>query len=186
MFRIKSLVSALLLLVAGLFSTHSFAFDMPKEFESMDTYKFFHSELFDGKGSSVTAVNTGNSENIKSALLAEYPRWKGTHYRWGGTTHKGVDCSALMQHLFRDSLQKRLPRTTFQQIRNGRKVSKNSLKPGDLVFFKTSPGDRHVGVYVGDHQFIHASKIEGVTISSLDNQYWVDHYETARRLELMS
>ena len=120
MFRIKSLVSALLLLVAGLFSTHSFAFDMPEEFESMDTYKFFHSELFDGKGSSVTAVNTGNSENIKSALLAEYPRWKGTHYRWGGTTHKGVDCSALMQHLFRDSLQKRLPRTTFQQIRNGR------------------------------------------------------------------
>jgi len=91
-----------------------------------------------------------------------------------------------MQHLFRDSLQKSLPRTTFQQIRNGRKVSKNNLKPGDLVFFKTSPGDRHVGVYVGDHQFIHASKIEGVTISSLDNQYWVDHYETARRLVLIS
>ena len=186
MFRIKSLVSALLLLVTGLFSIHTFAFDMPKEFESMDTYKFFHSELFDGKGSTVTAVNTGNSQNIKSALLAEYPRWKGTHYRWGGTTHKGVDCSSLMQHLFNDSLQTHLPRTTFQQIKNGKRVSKNNLEPGDLVFFKTSPGDRHVGVYVGDHQFIHASKIEGVTISSLDNQYWVDHYETARRLELMS
>lgn len=186
MFRIKSLISALLILVTGLFSIHSFAFDLPKEFESVDTYTFFHSGRFDGQGSAVTAVSRGNSENIKNALLAEYPRWKGTHYRWGGSTHKGVDCSALMQHLFRDSLQKSLPRTTFQQIRNGRKVSKNNLKPGDLVFFKTSPGDRHVGVYVGDHQFIHASKIEGVTISSLDNQYWVDHYETARRLVLIS
>jgi len=81
MFRIKSLISALLILVTGLFSIHSFAFDLPKEFESVDTYTFFHSGRFDGQGSAVTAVNRGNSENIKNALLAEYPRWKGTHYR---------------------------------------------------------------------------------------------------------
>jgi lipoprotein Spr len=186
MFRIKTFVSALLIIAPVLFSTHSFAFDMPKEFASMNNHKFSHKELFNLKESPVYEAGNGNSKTIKASLLSEYSNWKGTHYRLGGTTHKGVDCSALMQHLFNASLHQQLPRTTFQQIKDGKKISKNDLKPGDLVFFKTSSRDRHVGVYVGDNQFIHASKIEGVTISSLDNQYWVDHYETARRLEIMS
>ncbi|CAM3860394.1 NlpC/P60 family protein [Rahnella bruchi] len=152
----------------------------------MNHHKFSHEELFNVKESPVYEDGNGNAKTIKASLLSEYSNWKGTHYRLGGTTHKGVDCSALMQHIFNASLHQQLPRTTFQQIKNGQKISINDLKPGDLVFFKTSSRDRHVGVYVGDNQFIHASKIEGVTISSLDNQYWINHYETARRLELMS
>lgn len=184
MFRFKTFISALLISSPLLVSMNSFAFDLPSEFRAIGNHQFADNELFNIKESAVYDGNTGRSKNIKSALLSEYSNWKGTQYHWGGTTHQGVDCSALMQHIFNDSLHKKLPRTTFEQIRNGRAVSKNNLKPGDLVFFKTTPGDRHVGVYIGEDQFIHASKIEGVTISSLDNQYWVDHYETARRLEL--
>ncbi|QLK62490.1 glycoside hydrolase [Enterobacteriaceae bacterium Kacie_13] len=184
MFQFKTFTSALLTSSFLLFSTHSFAFDLPKEFSEIGKYHFTQTELPDVKASPVYEGNTGKSKTIKAALLSQYSNWKGTQYHWGGTTHSGVDCSALMQHIFNDSLHKELPRTTFEQIKNGRIVSKNNLKPGDLVFFKTTPGERHVGVYIGDDQFIHASKIQGVTISSLNNQYWVDHYETARRLEL--
>ncbi|RJT39155.1 NlpC/P60 family protein [Rahnella woolbedingensis] len=186
MLSIKKFLPVLLIIAPVLFSTNSFAFDMPKEFVSMNNHKFSQTALFETKEAPVYEAGNGSSKTIKALLLSEYLNWKGTHYRLGGTTHKGVDCSALMQHLFNASLHQQLPRTTFQQIKNGEKISKNDLKPGDLVFFKTSSRDRHVGVYVGDNQFIHASKIEGVTISSLDNQYWINHYETARRLELMS
>ncbi|WP_442865692.1 NlpC/P60 family protein [Buttiauxella sp. WJP83] len=129
--------------------------------------------------------NIRDTENIRSAILSQYSNWKGTRYHLGGTTHNGVDCSALMQKIFSASFGQSLPRTTTQQIHNGQQVSKETLKPGDLVFFKTSPGQRHVGVYVGDNKFIHASSSEGVTMSSLANHYWVDHYETARRLKVM-
>ncbi|MDU4840069.1 MAG: NlpC/P60 family protein [Leclercia adecarboxylata] len=56
----------------------------------------------------------------------QYQQWKGTHYRWGGTTHNGVDCSALMQHLFRDAAHLSLPRTTGEQINRGMKVEELS------------------------------------------------------------
>lgn len=87
-----------------------------------------------------------------------------------------------MQVIFHGSMQMMLPRTTGEQIRNGVLISQDNLKPGDLVFFKTSGSTRHVGVYVGNNEFIHASKIKGVTVSSLANNYWQAHYETARRI----
>ncbi|MFO6299123.1 NlpC/P60 family protein [Rahnella selenatireducens] len=186
MFRIKNLVSALLFIASFVFSMNSFAFELPKEFTSFGKKNYSHEELFKLKDNVPLSDKKGNPDDIKSALLSQYSHWKGTHYHLGGTTRHGVDCSALMQHLFKDSLHHPLPRTTLEQIKNGKQVNKNNLQPGDLVFFKTNSAERHVGVYVGDNQFIHASKIEGVTISSLDNRYWVDHYETARRLELMS
>lgn len=73
---------------------------------------------------------------LRSRILEQYHHWKGTHYQWGGSTHNGVDCSALMQHLFRDAAQLSLPRTTGEQINRGVKVEELSLKAGDLVFFR--------------------------------------------------
>ncbi|CCJ86640.1 NLP/P60 family protein [Cronobacter dublinensis 582] len=96
--------------------------------------------------------------------------------------YTNVDCSALMQHLFAESTSVALPRTTQAQIREGRAVRKTALQPGDLVFFNTGPRQRHVGVYIGDDQFIHASKEKGVTISSLSNRYWRVRYLAARRV----
>lgn len=190
--RFKKLIALTLFVAPLLVSANSFAFNMPKEFASLGTQSLNKKEhtsnqkMFFTKSHYSTADNSNDSAEVRSAILQQFSNWKGTRYHLGGTTHKGVDCSALMQHIFNDSFHKALPRTTTQQITNGEKVSKEKLEPGDLVFFKTSPGMRHVGVYVGDDQFIHASSSMGVTMSSLSNSYWVKHYETARRLEVVS
>ncbi|MEZ6877740.1 NlpC/P60 family protein [Enterobacter sp. KBR-315C3_2022] len=119
---------------------------------------------------------------LRSRIMDQYQKWKGTHYQWGGTTHRGVDCSALMQHLFSDAAHLSLPRTTGEQIQRGVQVAQYRLKAGDLVFFQTGPHRRHVGVYIGDSQFIHASSSQGVTVSALTDNYWQAHFITARRV----
>lgn len=119
---------------------------------------------------------------LRSRILDQYQKWKGTHYRWGGTTHRGVDCSALMQHLFSDAAHLYLPRTTGEQIHRGVQVAQYRLQAGDLVFFQTGPNRKHVGVYIGNSQFIHASSSQGVTVSTLTDDYWQKHFITARRV----
>lgn len=183
--RFKNIIALVFLFSPLIVSTNSFAFNLPKEFASLGTKTISHRNSFSEHDSFMSKNNSRDTENIRSAILSQYSNWKGTRYHLGGTTHNGVDCSALMQKIFSASFGQSLPRTTTQQIHNGQQVSKETLKPGDLVFFKTSPGQRHVGVYVGNNKFIHASSSEGVTMSSLANHYWVDHYETARRLKVM-
>jgi|SRR5471030_1000454 len=186
MFRSKKLTCTILFSALCLLSLPSLAFDLPKGFSSLDLPSYTQTDIFIPVIPRGERGHRDQAETVKNALLTQYSQWEGTQYQLGGTTHHGVDCSSLMQQIFNDSLHKRLPRTTVEQIKNGYKVNKDRLEVGDLVFFKTQPDTRHVGVYIGDHQFIHASKSQGVTISSLDSPYWVDHYETARRLEWVS
>ena len=68
---------------------------------------------------------------LRSRILDQYQKWKGTQYQWGGTSHRGVDCSALMQHLFSDAAHLNLPRTTSEQIHRGVQVAQYRLKAGD-------------------------------------------------------
>lgn len=119
---------------------------------------------------------------LRARILDQYKKWKGTHYQLGGTTHRGVDCSALMQHLFSKAANLNLPRTTGEQPHRGVQVAQQSLRAGDLVFFQTGPKRRHVGVYIGDSKFIHASSSQGVTVSTLTDNYWQARYITARRV----
>ena len=118
----------------------------------------------------------------KDRLLEQYRRWKGVRYRWGGTDAGGIDCSALTQKIYSSALHKQLPRTTEEQIKEGNQVTVSELQPGDLIFFRPKESVRHVGVYMGNHQFMHASSSQGVTLSSLDNAFWASHFETARRV----
>ncbi len=121
-------------------------------------------------------------ETIEDSLEKFYNIWKGTPYRYGGMSHKGIDCSALTYFAYRDIFTIKLPRTVNDQIKQGKTVSKKELTPGDLVFFKTGLFQRHVGIYVGDYSFMHASTIKGVMISRLDDYYWNKKYWKARRL----
>lgn len=117
--------------------------------------------------------------------LSEHQReWHGTRYRLGGTTKKGVDCSGFMQLTFRELFGIMLPRTTSEQAKTGRQISKDELRTGDLVFFKTGrgPNGKHVGVYVKDGQFLHASTKGGVIYSDLSSPYWSRTFWQARRL----
>jgi cell wall-associated NlpC family hydrolase len=120
--------------------------------------------------------------NLYEALNAQYNEWKGTKYKYGGNTKNGVDCSAFVQRTFKDKLNIQIPRTTALQSKRGIEVSKEDLKMGDLIFFKTGYKSRHVGIYLDGGKFIHASTKRGVTISRLDNVYYSKHFWKIKRV----
>ncbi|MCS2167790.1 NlpC/P60 family protein [Scandinavium manionii] len=125
-----------------------------------------------------------DSITVIANLNDQLANWRGTPYRYGGSTRGGVDCSAFVMMTFRDQFDLQLPRDTKQQSKIGTEIDKHDLLPGDLVFFNTSSGGNglHVGIYDTDNQFIHASTSQGVTRSSLDNVYWRKHFWQARRI----
>lgn len=127
-------------------------------------------------------VEAPRSAAVESDLRAEAASWEGVPHRWGGTTRRGVDCSGLTQVMYARVLGLNLPRDTERQARTGERIRRSSLQPGDLVFFKTGRKTRHVGVYLSDGEFVHASSSSGVTISSLDSDYWRRTWWHARRV----
>ncbi|WP_415905637.1 NlpC/P60 family protein [Neptuniibacter sp. QD48_55] len=133
------------------------------------------------KQSSAPTLSLQAQSPVSQALLDQYNSWVGTPYRLGGNTRSGIDCSAFTQVTFRDQFGVDIPRTTRDQLGSGSNIAKGQLKAGDLVFFQTGYKQRHVGIYVQEGQFLHASTSKGVIISRLDNPYWQKHYWTARR-----
>jgi peptidoglycan endopeptidase LytE len=122
-------------------------------------------------------------ESIKDRLLRVAQRMLSVPYRFGGTTLWGLDCSGFVQKTFA-FLNLDLPRSAREQFREGAKVAKADLSPGDLVFFRTyAQYPSHVGIYLGDNRFVHASSRERmVTVDSLDTPYYVKRYIGAKRL----
>ena len=119
---------------------------------------------------------------IQKQLEVEYQRWQGTRHRMGGSSPSGVDCSGFVKAVYKNIFKMDLPRTTKAQVTLGRSVKKTDLQAGDLVFFKPPSYPRHVGIYLSNSEFVHASKTKGVTISRMDPYYWDKYFWTARRL----
>ncbi len=114
-------------------------------------------------------------------LLDFYSEWEGVEYKLGGDSKNGIDCSGFTQKAFKEKFNMSMPRTTTMQSQVGKEIDKSELKSGDLVFFKT--GDiGHVGIYLENGMFIHASTKTGVTISELDNSYFSKSYWKAQRV----
>ncbi len=130
----------------------------------------------------VKAANHPHGGNIEQRILDQYQRWKGTRHRLGGTGSKGIDCSGFVKAVYRDAFNIHLPRTTKAQVHQGKSVPRNELQPGDLVFFKPPGYPRHVGIYLNQSKFVHASKSKGVTISKIDKYFWGKYFWTARRI----
>ena len=126
-------------------------------------------------------AKSGNQETI-TLIKSHYEKWRGTPYVDGGMSASGMDCSGFTVLAYRDIFGLNLPRTAGEQAGFGLAVAREELEPGDLVFFRTGVRKRHVGIYLADDQFIHASLSRGVTISSLDDGYWQKKYWQARRL----
>ncbi|WP_105901511.1 NlpC/P60 family protein [Vibrio gangliei] len=118
----------------------------------------------------------------KQEFTQLYHSWSGVPYRFGGTSKKGIDCSAFMQVTMSTIYQLHLPRSTELQSKQGRYIPEDQAAFGDLVFFKTSWNQRHVGMYIGENQFMHASTSKGVIISRLDNPYWASKFWQFRRI----
>jgi lipoprotein Spr len=98
-------------------------------------------------------------------------QWYGVKYLFGGSTKKGIDCSALMQVFFTAFYGMALPRTAKMQYDFSRRISRTELKEGDLLFFNTRGGVSHVGMYLTNNKFVHASA-KGVAISDMFEPYY--------------
>ena len=137
----------------------------------------------------VTAASIGAAEppkvaeSVKDRLLRVARGMLAVPYRFGGTTLWGLDCSGFVQKAFA-FLDLDLPRTAREQFREGAKIAKADLSPGDLVFFRTYASyPSHVGIYLGDNRFVHASSRDRkVTIENLDTPYYLKRYLGAKRL----
>lgn len=120
----------------------------------------------------------------KEKLMGEIVDWLGTPYRFGGNSEKAIDCSAFIQQVFKNVAEVELPRTARTQVNVGDKIDKDNLEFGDLIFFHTYSRRfaSHVGIYLGEDLFVHASSRYGVTISSLNGNYYQRRYIGARRI----
>jgi lipoprotein Spr len=139
--------------------------------EACKTLQFKYAQLLDT-----------DIETISNFTLFQFiEEWWSTRYSYGGTTKKGIDCSALTGLLLSSVYAITLPRTAREQYAVSKKISKDDLQEGDLVFFNTRGGVSHVGVYLGNDYFVHASVANGVTISSLNDNYYSGRYIGAGR-----
>ena len=119
---------------------------------------------------------------VASRIVSSSMDYIGVPYVFGGTSPYGFDCSGYVQYVFANAGVS-LPRTADVQYEVGTPISTTDLVSGDLVFFSTyTYGASHVGIYLGDNNFIHASSSRGVTIDSLGSSYWSSHYIGARRI----
>jgi len=140
--------------------------------ENLSTLQFKYAMLMN--------VDVESLKNI--SLLGFIDNWFGTRYKLGGTSKRGIDCSALTGALLLAVYGFNLPRTARQQYDATDHIDKDELHEGDLVFFNTHGGVSHVGVYLENDYFLHAST-HGVTISSLDDHYYAKRFICGGRVE---
>jgi cell wall-associated NlpC family hydrolase len=152
--------------------------EIPVEDHPVDTKEFV------GKYERTESFNSALTPREK--VMFEIISFLNTPYKYGGVDENGIDCSAFTKNVFKNSLGIELPRTASEQYQTGDRISsKDELQFGDLVFFNTTkrsyPG--HVGVYIGENLFAHASRSLGVTVSSLKSSYYNNRFVGASRIK---
>lgn len=129
-------------------------------------------------------MNTEVENLPNKTLLDGVDEWYGVRYRTGGNTKSGVDCSGFTVAVYMAVYGISLPRVSREQYRISRKISTTELQEGDLVFFNTrGSGVSHVGVYLGNNKFIHASVSRGVMVNDLFESYYLQRYIGAGRID---
>lgn len=160
---------------------------------SCGTQKTGNSQLYDpvqvaqlSKKLGIQLKNTDKEDDRNMPLYAESSLWLGTRYWHAGLSRKGVDCSGFTFLMYKKVYRKTIPRSTADLSKmNMQSISKNNLKAGDLVFFATSKDKRkinHVGIYLKDGCFIHASTSKGVIVSHLDEGYYSKTWKKGGRI----
>jgi len=174
----KSKLLATLVAMTVLYSVGATAQTAPESSSMTDRITQTASQL-------TTTVTTTVADSTQT-LIDNAMQLIGVRYRWGGNTPtSGLDCSGFVRYVFNDTFGFLLPRKSAQMSKVGLEVSKDELKPGDLVFFNTMRhAFSHVGIYVGENKFIHApSKGKTIRVDDLNQAYWVKRYNGARRME---
>ena len=149
-----------------------------------------------------TTITKGNLESLSSSLAGFIPsseiktnvnkdevmykviEYLNTPYLWGGTSKRGIDCSAFVQTVMYQALGILLPRTSSEQSNVGVDVQRSELKFGDLLFFNTMGRGRvsHVGIYMSDGYFVHSGSSTGVAVASLESDFYSRVFLKAKRV----
>jgi lipoprotein Spr len=158
--------------------TEPTTFDVKKEEPS------FTSNMLDWVKDKYSSMIDVMPNQISNVMLYRFiDEWYGVKYRMGGTTKKGVDCSAFVQHLYQYVFGYDILRTACLQFKESRKIAKDDLKEGDLVFFKVGTSRiSHVGVYLRNNFFVHSASSKGVSIANLSNAYWSRYFAGGGRI----
>lgn len=127
-------------------------------------------------------LTCGDGEN--KTLYETVNSWLGVPYKYGGTDRNGIDCSAFVGAVYRKVYGVNLKRTCNDILNDVKLISRNQLREGDLLFFTNSKGKvSHVGIYLKDGLFAHASTSNGVSVSSVDSGYWQKHFYKGGRVK---
>jgi lipoprotein Spr len=157
--------------------------------EEPQQYNVFFENRATGKNASALQLkysgllNTEADQLQNEALLEGIDEWYGTRYHYGGTTKNGIDCSAFVGVIYASVFGVALPRTAKDQYRITRHISRTELQEGDLLFFNTRGGVSHVGIYLRNNKFVHASVSNGVTVSDMFEAYYLQRFIGAGRVE---
>ncbi|MDD5362825.1 MAG: C40 family peptidase [Ignavibacteria bacterium] len=128
--------------------------------------------------------SSNKSEMVSDEVMYKVIEYLNTPYLWGGTSKRGIDCSAFVQTVMYQALGIMLPRTSFEQSNVGVDVTRSELKFGDLLFFDTMHKGRttHVGIYLSDGYFVHSGSRTGVAVASLDSDFYSGVFLKAKRV----
>lgn len=136
------------------------------------------------KAKSTNALGLEYSADDNAALYEAINSWLGVPYRYGGTDRSGIDCSAFVGTIYRDVYGVALHRSSNEMLADVKLVSRDKLREGDILFFTNSKGKvSHVGIYLKDGLFAHASTSNGVSVSRVDDTYWSNHFYKGGRVK---
>jgi len=154
---------------------------LPQEIESEYNTNYTSTNLPNIKGAVPSQIESrfaellqvNSSDLVDLQLLMVVDEWYGTRYRMGGTTKNGIDCSAFVRTVFETAYALEIPRTAREQYNFAEKISATEIQTGDLLFFNTTGGVSHVGIYLQNNKFAHSSSSKGVTISDMYEPYYL-------------
>ncbi len=135
------------------------------------------------KGEKHTNQVVQNASGATADWMTVIKPWLGTPYKYGKASKSGTDCSGYIMNIFKEKTGISLPHSSSQMYKMGKKIDKDDLKTGDLVFFGGFTGVDHVGIYLEEGNFTHASTSKGVMISPMNDSYWQPRYKGARRIQ---
>ena len=137
------------------------------------------------EGTKTTVTDKSKVVKNDGKLVKEAKSWLGTKYKYGGHSKEGTDCSGFVMQVFLKVYNVKLPRSSKSQHAYCTEIKKSKIEVGDLVFFATGKSKStvsHVGIYIGNGEFIHASSSKGVVISKLEQNYYQRTFISAGRV----